>query len=294
MTPHNRARRGFTLIEATVVLAIITLLAALAAPALQGSREEARLTQCKNNLKQLGLALHNYHDVWVTFPPGWVQHDWDAPSPAGYCWSAQILPYVGHAQLYNQFDFRRPPSTQDDWLLEPLDVFRCPSDTLEPINELRGGFATSNYSGNFGSKPLPRWLPSEMSQFWPGTMPTPDESDGILWCNSSVRIRDITDGTSNTIMVGERCVTSGGGIWPAVTSNHHENDAVTDGSHQSRLNDNYASFSSRHADGAHFLKCDGAVTFVSDDIDSRPASAREMGTYQRIAGRNDGNVVRDF
>jgi prepilin-type processing-associated H-X9-DG protein len=136
--------------------------------------------------------------------------------------------------------------------------------------------------------PLPRWLPAQMSESWPGTLPTPDEATGIFWCNSSVGIADIMDGTSHTFFVGERCVTSGGGIWPAVTGNQNENDLVTDCSHGSLLNTGYSAFSSLHAGGASFLMCDGAVRFLPDTIDSAPASAERIGVYQLLADCSDG------
>jgi prepilin-type processing-associated H-X9-DG protein len=291
MNRLNR-RTAFSLVELTAASAMTVLLVSVALPALQQSREDARLTACKNNLKQIGLALHNYHDVFRTFPPGWVQKNWDAPSPAGHGWLTFVLPYIDHAPTYNLVDFNAPPVPG----VRPYDVviaaYHCPADTTELVNPLRGGFPTANYSGNFGRTPLPRWLPAEMSDAWPGTVPTPDKSDGLYWCNSKVRIADITDGTSNTFLVGERCVTSGAGIWPGVTGNQNENDLVTDCSHGSWLNTGYSAYSSLHTGGANFLMCDGRVVFVADTIDSAPASAERTGMYQRLADRDDRQPVK--
>ncbi len=288
-----RRRHAFSLIELMVLTATVLLGVSLALPALQRAREDARMVQCRNNLHQLGLAMHNYHDVYSTFPPGWVQHHWEADSPAGYGWGTSILPYIDQAPLFNQIDFGKPPSTDQPHLLTVIAAYRCPADTMDDANPVRGGLATSNYSGNFGRTAPPRWLPSQMSEFWPGQADTPNEANGIFWCNSFLPIRQITDGSSNTFLLGERCVTSGAGIWPGVTSNRNENDHVTDCSHPSRLNDSYASFSSRHDGGANFLMCDGRVVFLSDDIDSRPGPAEgaEISMYQRLADRHDGQPV---
>ncbi len=291
MQPLLRRRRAFSIVELSVALAIVALLTSVALPALQQSREDARRLACKNNLHQLGLALHNYHDTFAAFPPGWVQKGWDAPSPAGHGWLSFVLPYLDHAPTYNQIDFHRPPVAG----VKPLDlvilVYRCPSDRMDLMNPLRGGFPTANYSGNFGTTPLPRWLPAQTSESWPGTLPTPEKANGVFWCNSRVRVREFTDGPSNTFLVGERCVTSGAGIWSGVTGNQNEDDLVTDCSHGSWLNTGYSSFSSLHPGGVNFLICDGSVRFIADSIDSAPASAGRIGMYQRLAARDDGHEV---
>lgn len=109
-----RKRRGFTLIELLVVIAIIAVLIALLLPAVQQAREAARRTQCKNNLKQIGLAMHNYHDVHLKFPSGGARVNFD-PNGAGHsCWIA-ILPFADLAPLYNQWDFNLPGEGDAYW-----------------------------------------------------------------------------------------------------------------------------------------------------------------------------------
>jgi prepilin-type processing-associated H-X9-DG protein len=159
-------------------------------------------------------------------------------------------------------------------------------------NPLRGDYGTSNYSGNYGHLPPPRLRPLAMADFWPGALPAPMTSRGIFARNSFIRIQHIVDGTSNTILVGERGVSSGAGIWPGVTDNAHEDDALTDGSHRSRPNAGWFSFSSRHDGGVNMAMCDGAVRFVSDKIDSKPGP--DLGTLQKIATRDDGFPLGAF
>jgi prepilin-type processing-associated H-X9-DG protein len=224
-------------------------------------------------------------------PPAWVRPNWNVPSAAGHCWLTFLLPYVDEAGIYWDVDFDQPPVADMRPYSTPVTAYRCPSDTMEITNALRGGFPTANYSGNIGRMPLPRWLPAQMSDFWPGALDTPREVNGVMCCNSRIRFRDVNDGTSNTFIVGERCVTSGAGIWPGVTGSQNENDVVSDCSHGSLLNTGYSSYSSLHPGGANFLMCDGSVHFIADTIDSAPASEGRIGTYQRLADRADGERV---
>jgi prepilin-type processing-associated H-X9-DG protein/prepilin-type N-terminal cleavage/methylation domain-containing protein len=290
-------RRGLTVIELLVVLAIISVSLALVLPGIQHSIQDARLSQCKNNLKQLGLALHNYHEVYNTFAPGWISRDGIPGTGARTGWQVGILPFVDQAPLFNQIDYNQTsPISADGKPLPvfqtPIVVYRCPADPTPVTNSLRGDYATSNYSGNYGHVAPPRLRPLGMSDFWPGAAEAPMKSRGLFARNSSVGIRFITDGTSNTILAGERSVTSGAGIWPGVTDNAHEDDALTDGSHRSRINAGWYSYSSRHGGGVNILMCDGAVRFVSDKIDSKPGP--DLGTLQMLTCRDDGNAIGDF
>ena len=294
-------RRGFTLIELLVVCVIIAVLIALLSPAVVQIRESSRRTQCKNNLKQIGLGLHNYQDVHGTFPPGWVNEDRSPEAGPSYGWMTMILPYIDSNPLYDRIDFdqfRATASTAENSSLEALAqrsvaTFRCPSDTMPVLNPLRSGFATSNYSGNFGSQALPRLLPDRMGIWWAGAEPTPLTSDGLFFVNSKIRVIDVKDGTSNTAMVGERCVSSGAGIWLGVIQNQFENDQVTDCSHRSRINHSYSSFSSVHAGGAQMLLVDGSVAFISETIDSSDGSSK-LSIFQKLACRNDGQPIAEF
>ena len=252
---------------------------------------------CRNNLKQLGIALHNYHETYNTFPPGWNAHVKTAGNGPRVGWLTSILPYVDQSPLFDRIDCEKPlPAADADRLLQMrLEVYRCPTDPTSTTNPMRGNYGTSNYSGNLGDQPLPRWTTGRRTSFWPGQADTPIKANGIMHWNSRVGIRDILDGTSNTFLVGERSVTSASGIWPGVGSNEFENDAVSECSHGSQLNQGPTSFSSVHLDGANFLFGDGSVHFINDWIDSQPPNNDgPQGTYQRLANRRDGFATGDF
>ncbi len=301
MNTRKQKRSGFTVIELLITLGIIVICTILLLPAIQRSRNTARANQCKNNMKQLGLALHYYHDVHAVFPPGWVSHTPFPNSPSAFGWQIHILPFIEQAPLYDKFEFSVPVgkeafgATFNGKVLEKtiIPTYRCPEDTTTPLNTMRGGWAISNYSGNFGSNPAPRLAPNGAAEFWPGNLITPLRTNGIFWWCSSVRIRDIRDGTSNTLMVGERCVTSAAGIWAGVRSNSIETDQLTDCSFGNEMNSNPGAFSSLHPDGAFFLMCDGAVRFVSERLDSRAITPESPagGVFQKLSSKNDGHVI---
>ncbi|MBL4885259.1 MAG: DUF1559 domain-containing protein [Planctomycetaceae bacterium] len=304
MNKRTQNHNGFTLIELLITLAVIAICITLVLPAVQQSRMQARANQCQNNLKQLGLALHNYHDVFSTFAPGWVSNTPYAKSPSAHGWQVSILPFVGQAALFNKIEFDIPTGKEAfgggkrGAAIEKtiIPTFRCPDDTTDPLNSMRGGWATSNYSGNFGSFPAPRLAPNGTAEFWPGNLITPIATNGIFWWNSNCRFRDITDGTSNTLLVGERGVTSAAGIWAGVRSNSIESDQLTDSSFGNEINSNPGAFSSLHPKGAFFLFCDGSVRFISEEIDSRNRSPEHKagGTFQLLSSKNDGMPVSAF
>jgi prepilin-type processing-associated H-X9-DG protein len=286
-----------TIVELLVVLAIVAVSLALGLPAIQHSIQDARRSQCKNNMKQLGLALHNYHEVYAALAPGWISRDGTPGTGARSGWQLAILPFVDQAPLYNQIDFKLPSPVEVEGkpvalFQTPLPIYRCPTDPTPATNPLRGDYATSNYSGNYGNVPPPRLRSLGMSDFWPGAVEAPLKSRGIFARDSSVKFPDIVDGMSNTIMAGERGISSGAGIWAGVTDNAHEDDTLTDGSHRSRPNAGLFSFSSRHDQGVHILMCDGSVRFLSDKIDSKPGA--ELGILQMLTCRNDGMPLGDF
>ena len=288
-------KRGFTFIELLVVLAIVAVSVALTLPAISHSLQAAQAAQCRNNMKQIGLALHNYHDVFATFPPGWVSRDGGPGGGGGIGWQAHLLPFIDQSALYNRIDSHRPaldPAGKPQApFLTVVNVYRCPSDPAPDVNPLRGGAATSNYTGNYGHLPTPRFRPLGMSDFWPGAVAAPMQTAGLFCRNSSVKIRLVTDGSSQTIMAGERGFSSGAGIWAGVTDNAHEDDAVTDGSHRSQINGGWFSFSSRHPGGANFLFADGSVRFLANGTESKPGP--KLGLFQKLSCRNDGQVIAD-
>ena len=189
----NRRARGFTLIELLVVIAIIAILIALLLPAVQQAREAARRSQCKNNLKQLGLAMHTYHDVHLMFPLSEMSHftpNSVAYDGTGFGWSAFILPFIDQAPLYNQFNFNVPiPGTTNQPLVaNVVPVAHCPSDTQARVRD-RGipsdpayvsAQSTASYVVSCGP--------------WFGTLA---QDNGVFLAeNRCSRIRDVTDGTS--------------------------------------------------------------------------------------------------
>ena len=202
------SRHGFTLIELLVVIAIIAILIALLLPAVQQAREAARRTQCRSRLHQMGIALHNYHDAHGCFPP--------ARLSGGYNWSAIALlaPYVEEAGIYNALNFSHYPYTADPPGSAFYDgsanttaartlvkVFLCPSDRCEKIDD--DGLAPINYLLNVGSGLVDRGYIKVSS--------AGEHPDGIAYEGSRIKFRDIRDGNSNTLAMGESILGIGGG-----------------------------------------------------------------------------------
>jgi prepilin-type N-terminal cleavage/methylation domain-containing protein/prepilin-type processing-associated H-X9-DG protein len=212
-----KVRRAFTLIELLVVIAIIAILIALLLPAVQQAREAARRTQCKNNLKQIGLGLHNYESTFSTFPIGYLdvivgnQPHLDG----GWAWDAYILPYVDQAPLYNTLNFTKHPygvvgaaTTQAN--VNAMSVvqpgFKCPSDIGPPTKGDNSGnangltnHALSNYMGCIGAFDGDACDETSTAPL----MAVGARFNGLLIVNKTRRIRDVTDGTSNAIAAGE-------------------------------------------------------------------------------------------
>jgi prepilin-type N-terminal cleavage/methylation domain-containing protein len=196
--------RGFTLVELLVVIAIIGILIALLLPAVQAAREAARRSQCTNNLKQIGLALHNYHDTFKSLPSGCVSKVVNGTtSNTAWGWPALILPQLEQQPLYDAIK----PGHQSLWatvgdpalkplMQQPISALLCPSDTAPKLNDDRKingvSVAVSNYLGNNSSEAL-------------FLTPAPADIAGLFVENRAVRFADILDGLSNTFAVGERC-----------------------------------------------------------------------------------------
>jgi len=287
-----RKQTGFSRIELIAVLAITAVAAGLLPAALQDAREAARRTQCRNNLRHIAVACRNYHDVNACFPLGWFDRRLASDSPGAYGWQTRILGYVDHLSLYRglKLNISMPTEPTAD-LKTAIPVYRCPADPTEVTNPMRSNFGTSNYSGNYGSIPPPRWAPGPLAQFWPGAVASLPQPNGILIREVCVRVRDITDGTTNTFLAGERSVKSAAGIWPGLTSTQNETDIVTDSSAGNEINSGIAAYSSLHPGGATFAFCDGSVRFISETIESRDGEGAAMGTFQKLAARNDNQPV---
>jgi type II secretory pathway pseudopilin PulG len=181
MSIHSRRRRAFSLVELLVILAVMMIAVSLTLPAILRARQAAREESCRNNLKQLGLALHNYHDVYGVFAPAWCARFSEADSPAWMGWQAALLPFVEQAALYNlMYQDKNAPEWPAGGKIErtAISVYQCPMDSTGGVNPFRGGFGTSNYSGNFGPELLPRWFESSAEEFWPGAVASPQNSTG--------------------------------------------------------------------------------------------------------------------
>ncbi len=320
MTKQTLRPRGFTLIELLVVIAIIAILIALLLPAVQQAREAARRSQCKNNVKQFGLALHNYHDTHKVFPPGYVDQ---TGGGSNWGWAAYLLPMLDQAPAYKRLN---PGSTTLEAaaaaagtrtiLQTGMAAFRCPSDTGPVLNTARqitdGGTAVSIATSNYIASNS-----SDHQSDTPGTPGGSYRADGLFYRNSNRRLRDVTDGASNTIFLGERSweVQSGGstitfragivfgmqGTIPSpgpVTYQSNPNFSSILGGMVRHINSddtNYSplSYSSQHTGGAHFLMGDGAVRFISENVQFNTSNVADS-TLEFLVGINDGGVVSDF
>jgi prepilin-type N-terminal cleavage/methylation domain-containing protein/prepilin-type processing-associated H-X9-DG protein len=288
--PSRRASYGFTLIELLVVIAIIAVLIALLLPAVQQAREAARRSTCKSQLKQLGVAFHNYHGTHKLLPPGYVASNLVSTATVpdgngGLGWGAMLLPFLDQAPLYANLSTATGdmPTNAANQGGAVLDVFICPSDSSGGINTVRGSYGKSNYVGIRGGARL-------------GTG-TGSPQNGVLYWSSDVRFRDITDGSSNTLFVGERnwdqASATGdcsGSIWAGVRSENNLGEILSYGD-TVPINGcsgagNTNNWSSRHTGGAQFLLGDGSVRFLSENINS--------GTFLDLCQKDDGNVLGSF
>ncbi|WP_417386160.1 DUF1559 domain-containing protein [Gimesia sp.] len=208
MLPSRRKKRGFTLIELLVVIAIIAILVALLLPAVQQAREAARRSQCQNNMKQLGLALHNYHDTFNGLPIG-SAHRYASS------WMVAILPYIEENSLYNHWTFvgemggrtnYAPASTVAAFGDKVISTFQCPSSPLDNLSRaaVSPRFSASSYVGISGAPtakdPISTTVGARCMQGLYGVVC----SNGAMPPNISIQSREFTDGLSNTIIVAEQ------------------------------------------------------------------------------------------
>jgi len=294
----NRRRGGFTLIELLVVIAIVGILVALLLPAVQQAREAARRTQCRNNLHQIGLALHNYHDSFGMLPPGWVGVEQSLAAPYvyghnGWGWAARILPQMDQANMHHQanFSLHLVDPENHELRMRSLPAYRCPSDVgdlLWTIHDDQGQAITelglANYIGSFGTGEL-----HDCEEMGPGETCL---GDGAFFHNSRTRFADLTDGASSTFLVGERKTVpliDWFSTWTGVIPKGAEAAVRILGTTDHVPNSpagHFDDFSSHHTGGAHFLFGDGAVRFISSVIDLR--------VYQHMATRAGNDLVTEF
>ena len=278
----SRYRHGFTLVELLVVIAIIAILIALLLPAVQAAREAARRTQCANNFKQLGLALHNYHSAQGRFPPGAIYRHPSYDPPGGYYngagWSVYILNYLEQGAAYELWDWSEDQVTYGTNSIlagaTRIPVFMCPSD---PQDELVGTWWNTNVAG-IADKDTP-WL--DPCQMWVSDYSNPP-ADGMLFNLRGIRVADVFDGTSNTLMVGE--ITGGeagsqdgwiyvnGTLFSTAFGINGPGTIPGDGV-WNRICDPGDSLSSYHPGGCHFLRADGSAHFTSENVDAETLAA---------------------
>jgi prepilin-type N-terminal cleavage/methylation domain-containing protein len=294
----SRHRRAFTLIELLVVIAIIAVLVALLLPAVQQAREAARRSQCKNNLKQIGLALHNYHDSHDIFPPGGIGWAFtgggDAtPLVSSFGPLAMLLPNLDQQALYNSFNFSRnfADSMNRPFCAQVLPALICPSYSGDSAGSAHWYQMTArttfkagitNYVGVLGY--------NTSSTYQNGRYPFPhgDKLRGAFWANSDTRMRDFKDGSSNTLIFGEfrpSIMSDIGwsnwnydnrwGPWAAgvllegsgsVKGMHYGPNQLIPKSSSYTVDWQMLPFSSDHEMGVHMLRGDGSVVFISNNI----------------------------
>jgi prepilin-type N-terminal cleavage/methylation domain-containing protein/prepilin-type processing-associated H-X9-DG protein len=223
-TPSSKPRTGFTLIELLVVIAIIGVLIALLLPAVQAAREAARRAQCTNNLKQIGLAIHNYESSVGSFPTGTITYQENPLNCGvvrrGHSFFALILNYMEQTQIYNainfsftaggntEFGFGHGGATNRTGLISQINSFICPSDSRQipyPLTVSFNGYGQASYAGMVGTRDIFHWYCGCPVNFVGGSCAgaVEIEPDGVFGYNWTRKLAEVTDGTSNTILVGE-------------------------------------------------------------------------------------------
>ena len=313
-TTPSQTRLAFTLIELLVVIAIIAILVALLLPAVQQAREAARRSSCKNNLKQIALGMHNYHDVHGVFPYGSRTAGDNAAVHERETWMQQLLPFIEQAPLYEAYSSNTVSgiwSVPSSIAAQPISVLMCPSDPSAPGFNYAGHFEGS-YVGCAGSTAIKvRSLDPKQTQM-----------EGIFYLHSRIEFRSIVDGTTNTLMFSEAIIRgingdgwgAGGQYWGGgsrgssmFTTLEPPNTPIADENYsckstdwpnapcveiQDRSTSPYGLYTmqnfarSYHTGGAQFAMADGSVRFISENID--------RGTYHALGTRHGGETLGEF
>lgn len=320
MLSRTRCRRGFTLIELLVVIAIIAVLIALLLPAVQQAREAARRTQCRNHLKQIGIAMHNYHDTVKSFPPGNVTMGPCCGTLSLITWPISILPYLDGTNLQNRYNFNLPNENAANAFARTqlVPVYNCPSDInagqlIRPDSGPGSGleYRASSYRGMGGVG----WTTGGYAyrrQWDSSDIRHPNATSvkrGVLhWTGaasgsgkySAVRVSDILDGTSNTLMVGEYTTISRPRrttFWAYAYTSFALSNATPESrtlipdynlcASQGDSNPCKRAWGSLHAGGViQFLKCDGAVGTITPTIN--------MNIYLALSTIAGGEPVSNY
>ena len=319
---RSRGKRAFTLIELLVVIAIIGLLIGLLLPAVQAAREAARRMQCQNNLKQIGLAMHRYHDVWQSFPPSYLAPPRPVIGPgpglelgAGWAWGTLVLPYLEQRSVYDAANFDVGFGEVTAPLLGlfengtvrriTLATFLCPSDMggEGPLSLGQGSGSVAGSAGQYIA-----------SAGWMDSSQAPINGTGVLYPNSKVAISDVLDGTSATLMVGERSRNLADATWSGTFGSHSEpaplctkagwpvrscvglmfllmgrsgpsSDVVSGGILVGNTPNHQGAdgFASLHPSGCQFLLCDGSARFVKETLAPQ--------VFQALATRAGGEII---
>jgi prepilin-type N-terminal cleavage/methylation domain-containing protein/prepilin-type processing-associated H-X9-DG protein len=295
----RRARPGFTLIELLVVIAIVAMLMGLLLPAVQKVRETAARLSCQNNLHQIGIACHSYHDSYGALPPGYVATAYYPDTAPGWGWAAFLLPYIEQDNVYRQLDLSQPVQTQPT-IQTMVKVYLCPSDTPPaaafPLTDALFNpiclAAPCSYAATVGQDAC------EVDAL---------TGDGVFYRNSRTRLTDITDGTSQTTIIGDRAWNQTMGIWAGAPSGAvaragarnawpfatgpsqalvlvHNNwiNITTDA--DGGLDD----FSSNHTNGVNLLFADGSVHFLR----SITADGPERRSFWAMGTRAGGEIIQ--
>jgi prepilin-type N-terminal cleavage/methylation domain-containing protein/prepilin-type processing-associated H-X9-DG protein len=312
-------RRGFTLIELLVVIAIIAVLVGLLLPAVQKVRAAAARVQCANNLKQLGLAAHNYHDSNQSFPPGVNQAKYlSAPQYRGYTLFVYLLPYLEQDTLYRQWDFTTPLNNTSGGTSARtatiLRVLLCPADIIpqNPVTSQGRTYALTSYGGNGGSRSFDPSVATTDGVFHttgPGSQPNPNQLP--------VRLGDIRDGSSITLLFGERShwdpnydsfaaaglasrsAIGSWGWWAAVTLSAFvpinytipfragtPGAPTTMAQFKPYEDQRVCAFGSNHSGGANFTLADGSIRFLAESL--------PLAVLAGLATRAGDEVVGDY
>jgi prepilin-type N-terminal cleavage/methylation domain-containing protein len=308
---RRQERAGFTLVELLVVIAIIGILVAMLLPAVQSAREAARRMQCSNNLKQVGLALHNYHTAHNQFPPGVV---WDPAWASGggpmmATWVGQILPQIEQTAVFELAQFDKPNgggmtnAWNPPYMGVSLPVMICPSDTKQPDTN-SGAYAKGNYAGNNGTGPMQPTADPNCTGCAVARKP------GVFMNNSTTSVDTIRDGSTNTILVSEVLQGPGDNGWQGVMhyweGPMYQHERTPNTSTPDELRNNWCgpprdfapctgtynnhtdtrlilSARSMHPGGILSLFGDGSVHFISESI--------ALDIWRNLGIPNDGNVI---